>query len=125
MMSIMKNQSVSLQPNFQLKGLCSLNSAGTTSSVKLQTKNLGAEISETISIATLNPLAVRKLIAKNIKSLRKAKGMSQDELAQKAYTSQETVSRYERGRCGLTVENAVVFAQALGVSVADILKGTL
>ena len=51
--------------------------------------------------------------------------MSQDELAQKAYMSQETVSRYERGRCGLTVENAVVFAQALGVSVADILKGTL
>ncbi len=65
------------------------------------------------------------LIAKNLKSLRKAKGMSQDELAQKAYMSQETVSRYERGRCGLTVENAVVFAQALGVSVADILKGTL
>lgn len=125
MMSIMKNQSVSLQPNFRLKGLCSLNSAGTTSSVKLKTKNLGAEIPEIISIATLNPLAVRKLIAKNLKSLRKAKGMSQDELAQKAYMSQETVSRYERGRCGLTVENAVVFAQALGVSVADILKGTL
>lgn len=124
-MSIMKNQSVSLQPNFRLKGLCSLNSAGTTSSVKLKTKNLGAEIPEIISIATLNPLAVRKLIAKNLKSLRKAKGMSQDELAQKAYMSQETVSRYERGRCGLTVENAVVFAQALGVSVADILKGTL
>jgi DNA-binding XRE family transcriptional regulator len=121
----MKNQSVSLHPNFQLKSLRSLSSAGITSSVKLKTKNLEAEIPEIISIATLNPLAVRKLIAKNLKTLRKAKGMSQDELAQKAYMSQETVSRYERGRCGLTVENAVVFAQALGVSVADILKGTL
>jgi ribosome-binding protein aMBF1 (putative translation factor) len=73
----------------------------------------------------LTPQKVRHLLAKNLKALRKAKGLSQNDLARKAYMSQESVSRYECGRCGLSVEAAVVFAQALGVEVADILEGTL
>lgn len=98
---------------------------GITSSMNSRSIHTAQTLAAQDQREILTPQKVRHLLAKNLKALRKAQGLSQNDLARKAYMSQESVSRYECGRCGLSVEAAVVFAQALGVEVADILEGTL
>jgi len=53
--------------------------------------------------------------------MRKAVGLTQVELADRAGTKQETISQYENGRRPLTLDWMKIFARELGCSAADLL----
>ena len=52
--------------------------------------------------------------------LRKAKGLTQDDLASMIGVEQPTISRFERGEDGITLRLIKDIAGALNVSVADL-----
>ena len=62
-----------------------------------------------------------KLIAK----LRKKKGLTQQQLADKLNLSNKTISKWESGLGSLDISNLLVLAEALDVSVNELLKGEL
>ena len=62
-------------------------------------------------------------IGKNLKKLRKKKGLSQDRLSKLADISYNTVIKLESGGItNPTIETLQKIAKALGVSVDDLLK---
>jgi len=62
-------------------------------------------------------------IAKNIKKLRKEKGLSQDRLSKMADVSHPTIIKIESGGIqSPTVETAQRIARALGVGIDDLMK---
>lgn len=50
-----------------------------------------------------------------VREIRKARGLSQVELAEKAGVNQATISKVERGNMNVTLENITAIATALGV----------
>ncbi len=62
-------------------------------------------------------------IGKNIKSARQHKNMTQDELAEKIYTTRQTVSNYETGKSRPDVEMLVVIADVLEMDVSELIYG--
>ena len=60
-----------------------------------------------------------------IKELRKARNLSQDELAVLVNTNSSQVSKLELGKRRLTQEWLMIFARALKVKPAEILEGSL
>jgi transcriptional regulator with XRE-family HTH domain len=62
-----------------------------------------------------------KALGARIAELRTAKGMTQQQLADKLDVSQPTVGHYEIGRIRLQVSGLQALAEALGVSVAVLL----
>jgi transcriptional regulator with XRE-family HTH domain len=63
-----------------------------------------------------------KAIGENIKQIRKRKGLSQIELAEKIGISQKLLSHYEKGRLKISSDLIVLIAGALDVS-SDLLLG--
>lgn len=62
-------------------------------------------------------------ISKNIKKLRKAKGLSQDRLSKLADIAHPTIIKIESGGIqSPTVETAQKIAYALGVSIDELMK---
>ncbi len=62
-------------------------------------------------------------ISKNIKKLRKEKGLSQDRLSKMADIAHPTIIKIESGAIqSPTVETAQKIARALGVSIDDLMK---
>ena len=62
-------------------------------------------------------------IAKNIKKLRKEKGLSQDRLSKMADIAHPTIIKIENGAIqSPTVETAQRIARALGVGIDDLMK---
>lgn len=62
-------------------------------------------------------------ISKNIKKLRKAKGLSQDRLSKLADIAHPTIIKIESGGIqSPTVETAQKIAHALGVSIDELMK---
>ena len=62
-------------------------------------------------------------VAKNIKKLRKAKGLSQDRLSRLADVSHATIIKIESGGIqSPTIDTVQKIAEALGVGVEDLLK---
>lgn len=62
-------------------------------------------------------------ISKNIKKLRKAKGLSQDRLSKMADIAHPTIIKIESGAIqSPTVETAQKIARALGVGIDDLMK---
>jgi len=59
----------------------------------------------------------KKLIGKRIKELRKSKGLSQEELAEKADTSPNYLSRMERGTENPTLDMLIKLSNALEVEM--------
>lgn len=59
-----------------------------------------------------------------IKELRKQKGISQLKMAMDLHTSQNTISRYERGEREPGVDELVKIADYFGVSVDYLLERT-
>ena len=59
---------------------------------------------------------MRKLVGENVKMARIAKGMTQEELAEKSGFSQRYISGLESGRRNPTIVTIYEIAQALGVS---------
>lgn len=63
------------------------------------------------------------IIAKNIKKLRKEKGISQDRLSKLADLSSNTIVNIESGNNpNPTIETLQKIAKALGVSIEEIIK---
>jgi transcriptional regulator with XRE-family HTH domain len=65
------------------------------------------------------------IIGENIRKLRKAKGLTQTELAEKLGTTQFVITNYERGRNNPTTAKMPEIAKALGVTLEELygLKG--
>jgi transcriptional regulator with XRE-family HTH domain len=59
---------------------------------------------------------MRKLIGTNVRNARIAKGMTQEELAERSGFSQQYISGLERGRRNPTIVSIYELGQALGVS---------
>ena len=63
------------------------------------------------------------IVAKNIKKLRKEKGLSQDRLSRLADVSHATIIKIESGGIqSPTIDTVQKIAKALGVGVEDLLK---
>lgn len=65
----------------------------------------------------------KSTIAKNIKKLRKQRGLSQDKLSKLADISHNTIIKIESGAIqSPTMDTASKIAKALGVSLDDLMK---
>jgi transcriptional regulator with XRE-family HTH domain len=62
------------------------------------------------------------MLAERIKSLRKAKGWSQEEFAERAAMQRSYLADLERGRRNPSVRTLVKVANAFDVAVADLLR---
>ena len=65
---------------------------------------------------------MRALVGRNVRRIRKAKGMTQEAFAERSGFSQQYVSGLERGRRNPTVVTLFELAQALGVSHMDLVR---
>lgn len=65
---------------------------------------------------------IRVLVGRNVRRARIEKGLTQEELAERAGTSQFYISSLEAGRRNPTVVTVLELAQALGVDHLDLLR---
>lgn len=65
---------------------------------------------------------MRKLVGDNCASLRKERGWTQEELAERSGLTQQYLSDLERGKRNPTIVTIYEIAQALDVSHLDLLK---
>jgi transcriptional regulator with XRE-family HTH domain len=65
---------------------------------------------------------MRKLVGGNVRTIRQAKGMTQEQLAEQSGFSQQYISDLERGRRNPTVVTLYELAQALGSTPVDLIK---
>jgi transcriptional regulator with XRE-family HTH domain len=63
-------------------------------------------------------------VAASLRALRKARGMSQRELAQVAGVTPSAISQAERAARGLSLETLLRISAALGISLDDLVHGT-
>ncbi|MBL6458832.1 helix-turn-helix transcriptional regulator [Belnapia sp. T6] len=59
---------------------------------------------------------VRKLVGRNVARLRRDRGMTQEQLAERSGFSQQYISDLERGRRNPTIVSLYELAQALGTT---------
>lgn len=62
----------------------------------------------------------KKMIGKQIKTLRQARGMSQEELSEKASINTKYLSAIERGTANPTLDIFIKLADALRVNICDL-----
>lgn len=65
---------------------------------------------------------MRKLVGRNVRRLRLAAGMTQEEYAERSGFSQQYISDLERGRRNPTVVSLFELAQPLGASPAELIR---
>ena len=65
---------------------------------------------------------MRKLVGRNAARLRKAAGLTQEELAERCGLSQQYLSRLESGKRNPTIVTLYELATALGVSQVDLVR---
>ena len=65
---------------------------------------------------------MRKLVGRNAKRIRLAKGLTQEAFAERSGFSQQYISSLERGRRNPSIVTVFELAQALGVSHMDLLR---
>jgi len=71
----------------------------------------------------LQPISLSdQIIGERLATLRKSKGLTQDQLAAKIGITQFMVSRVESGRLQLTVDMLIRFSLALGIPAEEIIK---
>lgn len=63
---------------------------------------------------------MRRLVGRNVARLRRAKGLSQEELAERSGFSQQYLSGLERGQRNPTVVTLHELARALGVGHVEL-----
>lgn len=68
---------------------------------------------------------MRKLVGRNVRRLRLASGMTQEQYAERSGFSQQYISDLERGRRNPTIVSVFELAQALGVAPLDLLADDL
>lgn len=64
---------------------------------------------------------MRKLVGRNVRRLRLASGMTQEQFAERSGFSQQYISDLERGRRNPTIVSLFELAQALEVAPVDLL----
>lgn len=65
---------------------------------------------------------MRKLVGRNVRAVRQARGMTQEQLAEKSGFSQQYISDLERGRRNPTVVSLYELAEALGSTPVQLLE---
>ena len=65
---------------------------------------------------------MRKLVGRNVRAVRQARGMTQEQLAEESGFSQQYISDLERGRRNPTIVSLYELAQALKSTPFDLLK---
>lgn len=65
---------------------------------------------------------MRKLVGRNVRSCRLAKGMTQEQFADISGFSQQYISSLERGRRNPTIVTIYEISKALGVDYLDLLR---
>jgi len=65
---------------------------------------------------------MRKLVGRNAARIRREKGLTQEQLAEKSGLSQQYLSGLEQGRRNPTIVTIHELAVALGVSHVDLVK---
>ena len=65
---------------------------------------------------------MRALVGRNVQRIRQRRGLTQEELSEKAGFTQQYISDLERGRRNPTVVTLYELAMALGVSHMDLLR---
>ncbi|WP_366474093.1 helix-turn-helix transcriptional regulator [Sphingomonas sp.] len=65
---------------------------------------------------------MRKLVGRNAARIRREKGMTQEQLAERSGLSQQYLSGLESGRRNPTIVTLYEIATALGVSHVDLLR---
>ncbi|MCY4169892.1 MAG: helix-turn-helix transcriptional regulator [Rhodobacter sp.] len=65
---------------------------------------------------------LRRIVARNLKYLRQEKGMSQEELADRAEINRNYVGMVERSENAATVDMLEKFAKALGAKPVDFFR---
>ena len=65
---------------------------------------------------------MRKLVGRNTERIRRAKGITQEQLAELSGFSQQYISGLENGRRNPTVVTLYELAQALGASPVELIK---
>jgi transcriptional regulator with XRE-family HTH domain len=73
--------------------------------------------------ARLSPAPIAALVAASLRTLRQTRGLSQTELARLAGVTPSAVSQAERGDRGLSLETLLRLAEALDMSLDDLLHG--
>lgn len=69
---------------------------------------------------TLHPGEGRRIVAQNIRRLRKEKGIAQEELAALGDVDRSYMGRVERGEINISVDNIFKVAEALEVDVREL-----
>lgn len=72
-------------------------------------------------MAELARMDMRRLVGRNLARIRRAQGLTQEQLEQRSGFSQQYLSGLEQGRRNPTVVTVYELAQALGVSHLDLL----
>jgi transcriptional regulator with XRE-family HTH domain len=65
---------------------------------------------------------MRKLVGRNFARIRRAKGLTQEQVEERSGFSQQYLSGLERGRRNPTIVTLFELAQALGVSHVDLVS---
>jgi transcriptional regulator with XRE-family HTH domain len=65
---------------------------------------------------------MRKLVGRNVRGVRLARGMTQEQLAEESGFSQQYISDLERGRRNPTVVSLYELAQALKSTPVELLR---
>jgi transcriptional regulator with XRE-family HTH domain len=66
---------------------------------------------------------IKQRFAQRVRALRKAKGWSQEELAERARIHRTFVSQIERATKSSTIDTVEKIAQALGTTCGELLDG--
>lgn len=74
-----------------------------------------------MGIATVPPMDMRLLVGRNAKRIRIARGLTQEELAERSGFSQQYLSDLERGRRNPTIVSLWELAQALDATPVDLI----
>lgn len=65
---------------------------------------------------------IKARVGARVAELRRAKGWTQERLAEKVEASVQWVSRIEGGRENVTIDTLVLFANTLGATVVDLVE---
>lgn len=73
----------------------------------------------------LDPKATRRILARNVRRLRAARGLSQEALAEEVGLRQAQISEIESGANNITLDNLHRLAHALGVRPCELIDDRL
>lgn len=65
----------------------------------------------------------KRVFGQNVRRIRKARGFSQEVLAERAGLHRTYIGSVERGERNIALENIVAIAQALNVPIAELVSG--